>query len=305
MYATPVELGFDPNIKECTPTQTAPQYFVYTVNDKKAGTVYFKTLQSLSEYRSLCISGRATRVWKAIQIKSLDDHSPVNGAKEVVLKDIWIQHDAQTERDLQTRLFTDISAFITGTSPGEPIPQLESSEPTFEQLIRGILVGEHWKKHFLTIMFDGIGVLSKESPISARPDATLFNKPLNQPVFPRSQASDYSRAYSTSALREQTSSPSATPAAPRKFAPKRRYFVVFEELCEAVEDLTRFSDTMNALKDTVKGDIVLLSTSFFNRRLNLFLQLSLSCGWPAGSIVTLVPVIFCGSKKMETKAEAY
>jgi len=27
MYATPVELGFDPNIKECTPTQPSPQLF--------------------------------------------------------------------------------------------------------------------------------------------------------------------------------------------------------------------------------------------------------------------------------------
>jgi Fungal protein kinase len=245
IYATPVELGFDPNIKECTPTQLGPQYFVYTVNDKKAGTVYFKTLQSLSEYRSLCISGRATRVWQVIQIKSLDDHSPVNSAKEVVLKDIWLQQDAKTERELQTDLFTDIGAFITGTSAGEPFPPQESSETTFQELIRGILVGEQWKQHFLTIMFDSIGVPSKECPMFARPDPTLFNKPLIQRVAPGSQASDYSRVYSTSALHEKTSSTSATPAAPRKFAPKRRYFVIFEELCEAVEDLTRFSDTID------------------------------------------------------------
>jgi hypothetical protein len=257
MYATPVELGFDPNIKECTPTQPGPQYFVYTVNDKKAGTLYFKTLQSLSEYRSLCISGRATRVWKIIQIKSLDDHSPVNGAKEVVLKDIWLEQDAQTERELQTRLFADIGAFITGPldANGGRVPQLALSGATFERLIQEILVDEQWKKHFLTIMFDGIGVPSKERPTSARPDPTLFNKPLNQTVAPHSHASDYSRAYSASALRERTSSTHAIPATPRKFAPKRRYFVVFEDLCQAVEDLTSFSDAMNAMKDTVKGDI--------------------------------------------------
>ena len=188
----------------------------------------------------------------------------MNGAKEAVLKDIWIQQDAKTERELQADLFMDIGAHITGTSPGEPIPRLQSSEATFKELIRGILVDGQWKKHFLTIMFDSIGVPSRECPISARPDPTLFNKPLNQPVAPGARVTDYSRAYSTSTLRERTSSTSATPAAPRKFAPKRRYFVVFEELCEAVEDLTRFSDTMNAMKDTVKGDIVLLSTSFLS-----------------------------------------
>ena len=50
------------------------------------------------------------RVWKATQIKSLDNHSPVNCAKEVMLKDIWLEQDAKTERELQTNLFTDIGA---------------------------------------------------------------------------------------------------------------------------------------------------------------------------------------------------
>ena len=35
-----VELGFDPNIKERTPTQPSPQYFVYTANDKKRGHLF-------------------------------------------------------------------------------------------------------------------------------------------------------------------------------------------------------------------------------------------------------------------------
>lgn len=35
------------------------------------------------------------------------------------------------------------------------------------------------------------------------------------------------------------------------------------------------------------------------------LKLPSLCTSTAGSIVTLAPVIFCGSKKMETKAEAY
>jgi len=253
IYATPVELGFDPNVKEYTPTPPGPQYFIYTINDGEEGMAYFKTLRCLSEYRSLCISGRSTRVWKAIQIKSLDDHSPVNCAKEVVLKDIWLGQDAQTERELQTNLFTDIGAYIKRTLPGGCIPQLRESGSVYSELIQDLLGDEKWKKHFLTILFDGIGVPCKERPVSARPDPTLFDEPIDEPVAPRSQGADHSRAYSTSVLHEQTSSTSAAPAAPRTFAPKHRYFVVFQELCKAVEDLTSFSDTMNALKHAVKG----------------------------------------------------
>lgn len=176
----------------------------------------------------------------------------MNDAKEVVLKDIWLQQGAKTERELQTNLFTDIRTLIQ-TLAGGSIPQLESSGATFQTLIQGILVNEGWKTHFLTIMFDGLGVPCKECAFSARRDQTLFNKPLNQPVAPHSLIADHSRGCSTSVLREQTSSMSATPAVLRKFVPKRRYIVIFKELCEAVEDLTSFSDTMNAMKDTAKG----------------------------------------------------
>lgn len=65
----------------------------------------------------------------------------------------------------------------------------------------------------------------------------------------------------------------------------------FEELCEAVEDLTRFA---NAMKDTVKRDIVLLSTVILiaNRRLNLFFA-ALVIGLAS---LGEAPVIFCGDR---------
>lgn len=262
IYATPVKLGFNSDIKECTPTEPSHQYFVYTVNDDKVGMIYFKMLQSLSEYHLLCISGRATWVWKVIQIRSPNDHSPVGCAKEVVLKDIWIEQDVKTECELQTSMWMDIDTFTTRILPGGRVPQLESSGPGFERLIRDTLVDEKWKKLFLMILFDGIGIPSKECPKSARPDATLFNKPHDQPVAPHSQAADHSRAYSTSILREETSCTSVMPATLRKFAPRRCYTVVFEELCQAMENLTSFSDMMDAMKDAVKGDIVPFSPSF-------------------------------------------
>lgn len=262
IYATPLELGFDPNIKGCTP-QGGSQYFVYTVKNDTEGTAYFRTLESLSEYRSLNISGRATRVWRAIQIKSLDDHSPVNGAN-VVLKDIWLQQDAKTERQLQTELFTDITTFSKQIPPRWPyVPVAIPTSGTLEGPIQDILADEKWKRHFLTIKFDAIGASCKKCSISAKADLTLFRPPFTPQKAPRSPASDSSRVYSSaSALREQSSSTSQSPVVPRKFAPKRRYIVVFEELCKAVEELTSFSDTMNALKDSVKGYIGHFLTSF-------------------------------------------
>ena len=76
---------------------------------------------------------------------------------------------------------------------------------------------EKWKRDFLTIMFDGIGVLCKECPISARLDPTP-----SQLVAPHSQAADYSRAYPTTVVCEQNSSMNVTLAALRKFVPKRQ-----------------------------------------------------------------------------------
>lgn len=261
IYATPVELGLDPGITEFTPAKGGPQSFIYMANDDKGRKRFFQTSHSLSERRPLCNSGRATRVWKVHEVMSPVEPVRV-GCKEIVLKDIWLEQGAETERDLQNALFTDIEAFERARGD-ERIRQLESSGPTLEGNIRGILANQKYKKHFLTILFDRLGPASKKCPESATPNPNIFNPPLNQLVPPRSRATDHSRASSSSPLYEQTSI-NAKPARMRTFVPKCRYIIVFEEVCESVEELTSFSDAMSAVVDTLKGYIAFFSASFLH-----------------------------------------
>lgn len=75
---------------------------------------FFRTTQIVSEIRGLHISGRNTRIWKAIEVVSKDDLTPRDGRREIILKDAWIDQSAANEFDIQQQLFRDIDIVRQG-----------------------------------------------------------------------------------------------------------------------------------------------------------------------------------------------
>ena len=66
--------------------------------------LYFQTTATIFNPRIMCISGRKTRVWRAIQVTGMDGLEET-GSKEVVLKDVWLDKSSQTEKENQNLIY--------------------------------------------------------------------------------------------------------------------------------------------------------------------------------------------------------
>ncbi|CAA7260737.1 unnamed protein product [Cyclocybe aegerita] len=101
IFATETEVGFDLTISRLSPVS-----YVYQVSDR-----FFKTIRMISEYRPLCIADRMTRVWEAVEVASFNDPTPKRNAHPIALKDVWLDASAQTEKEIQSALFSDLEEF--------------------------------------------------------------------------------------------------------------------------------------------------------------------------------------------------
>ena len=91
--ATPEQLGYDNSIQRCRDPFAKNRNqlcYVYKVEDR-----FFKTLKCLWDRRSYCVTGRGIRVWEVEEVSSFDNLKPV-GTSSMVLKDIWLDEEAQT-----------------------------------------------------------------------------------------------------------------------------------------------------------------------------------------------------------------
>ncbi|KAF8882556.1 hypothetical protein BD779DRAFT_1674902 [Infundibulicybe gibba] len=113
---------------------------------------YFQTRGLIAEYRSLCITGRMTRVWKAVE---LDQEQTSVVGEPVVLKDIWLEEAAQTEKQIQDKIFSDIRSFAD------------------------VLKKDKYKDYFLHILCDYQGETTKPLAPTASTKFGLFNTPVS------------------------------------------------------------------------------------------------------------------------------
>ncbi|XP_006457561.1 hypothetical protein AGABI2DRAFT_123418 [Agaricus bisporus var. bisporus H97] len=85
-YATREQMGYDPTVHRIKDNESQYVYEIPTED----GTRYFKTIHLLAHHKSLCITGKKTRVWKTVEVKGFEGdaiNEDSNGGKEFALKD--------------------------------------------------------------------------------------------------------------------------------------------------------------------------------------------------------------------------
>ncbi|KAF9441182.1 hypothetical protein P691DRAFT_739850 [Macrolepiota fuliginosa MF-IS2] len=102
LYATPEEIGYDPTIRR--QLYENKFHYIYELKTDK-GPKYFRTIEPLFNSRALCITGRKTRVWRAIEVRDAEDFAAKDGTSEIALKDVWLEVDAETEKQNQDQVF--------------------------------------------------------------------------------------------------------------------------------------------------------------------------------------------------------
>ncbi|KXN88359.1 hypothetical protein AN958_07504 [Leucoagaricus sp. SymC.cos] len=127
LYATCEELGFDPTVKRGIFDKQI--CYIYQLGNR-----YFRTVKPLFVSKTLCITGRKTRVWEAIEVSGPDGETSVGEGKKVAVKDVWVDKDRAKEKEIQDAIF----ARLEGVQLPSPYAQFPSREYSVKQQYRVI-----------------------------------------------------------------------------------------------------------------------------------------------------------------------
>jgi len=227
MFATKAEMGYDEMIERHDNGR-----YTYQIPDPK-GSRFFRTIDTILEHRSNNITGRMTRIWLVEEVtSSAADTTPTAAGCTCVLKDVWLNESASTEREIQDNIFKDIESFFALSSLPADKTELAELKGARQQLVDS----KRYKEYFLKIETDYMGDKTKQVadggirlnglPGERTTDAEFHAPSLNA----NGQYGQYlDQAY------------------PRK----KQYWVVFEENCVAFGKLKTLGEVMDVVVQTL------------------------------------------------------
>ncbi|KAJ8482394.1 hypothetical protein ONZ51_g5384 [Trametes cubensis] len=267
IFSTVEDLGYDANIKRISEwdeeVKQVQLRYVYRLGDR-----FFKTVKCRDEYDDLYISGRATRVWEVIEVTSFDNTVPLPNTQRMILRDVWLEHDGNTEREIQEKIFQRCDE-LGRNFPSENDERLHDVDDATRTLLHQRLKDGSYKELFLTIKADYRGAMSKPRAEGFTPKPDIFAEPVYINQEAKRHGSDTQRASSsrshTLAGTDLLMPFQQQAGAPREYKPKQRNFVVYEEVCSALHELDDMHDVIQALLDAVLALQILFLISWIHR----------------------------------------
>lgn len=262
MFGLDEALGFDPNVRRVPPAPerpNGPPSYVYRLFGEDHGQTwerYYRTTKPLYNRRGKRIIGRATRVWEAHRVVSFTDDTRMDN-KTVVLREAWIDVGAQTERQIQNSVFSDLGSFgqkLADDPKYEPV-HFSMWDDKLKAEIRALFASRNsdrdetggskktYKDYFLTILCDCLGGPCKE----VAPGSHVRNDVLREVA---DLPSGKGKCTSTAGVGD-----------PFSCSPKRPYRLIYEECCQDLDDdsLRSLQDVFTALRDCFMGEHITFS----------------------------------------------
>lgn len=171
-FATTKELGYNPDVSL---VDTKKRMYTFRIPASDETETFYRTSKIIAEYRSKNISGRMARLWL---VDRVDSEGKELGS-QCVLKDVWLETTAKTEKEIQANIFKDINKFW---SPPTDTSEAESPLPPQLNIIKsryaGIVKSGAYKNYFLRIESDHVGKKSTEVAKASKPLRGLFERPI-------------------------------------------------------------------------------------------------------------------------------
>ncbi|KAG8840137.1 hypothetical protein FRB96_009595, partial [Tulasnella sp. 330] len=272
LFATSKELGYDDEIRRWRDLDGHICY-VY-----KIGTSYYRTIEQIDEHQTGRLGGRATRVWKAIEIVSANDLRPAPGSVEVVIRDIWLQDGAKTEEALQTAIFESLQKVAillndeerlekpTSEDDGRMIDRIKAAKSCNDWTgALECVKNRRYEDYFLRIGSYGFGAKTKTKAADAEAAPDIF-KAAKHPIVESAQLPGANR--STISTSTSTSHGYGAPPPPkvhREYSIRTRHFLVYTEVCVALQFLVDYQDVLKGLEDAVMALRLLLLAGWVHR----------------------------------------
>ncbi|KAH9474514.1 hypothetical protein JR316_0012975 [Psilocybe cubensis] len=235
LFATEEQLGYDPLVERQVDGQYIFRIRHSNPNSNDADdSRFYRTVKVLSGYRSNNITGRMPRVW------TVERYNPTTGkampGSLQVLKDVWIDHNAQTERQIQEAIFEAINKFGDQEAPEHPDLKIIWAQR------RELIQSRDYQRLFLTIEDDYDGRQSKVIAPGSRRIWGLFD-----PVRTFYQSPGTNSRHDTGHIRPIHTYKKTN--IERHYVPKKQYRVVFKEICLPIGSLPTLGDAMDVLQD--------------------------------------------------------
>ncbi|PPQ90042.1 hypothetical protein CVT25_006359 [Psilocybe cyanescens] len=255
LFATDEELGYDPMV-----TREKDGLYTFKIPDPVLTDHFqrFRTVETLSEYRSNNITGRMARVY---QVTKLDDNGEAIGGP-LVLKDVWLDNSAKTEREIQNAIFDDIERFWQTPTKIEELRQLQEEH---KQLVKD----KGYRQYFLAIVLDHSGTTTTHYPAAAVIEKGILLE-LDLKEASPTTGTGVKSTFSGSRSRNENTHPVESrdftvPVAPRTFGIKKHYRVVFQEVCKTVGTLGTLGEVVNVLHQALTPLQLLLCAGWVHR----------------------------------------
>jgi hypothetical protein len=252
LFASKEELGYDPNVTHLHDGQYVFRIPGSAQEDQVGRDQFYRTVRPLSVYWSNCIAGRHSRVWL---VDILESPTSTKSRGRAVLKDVWLDEDALTERQIQDRLFRDIYDFWTDPMVEQsPIYKgLSYLGPELKALINGPFESARFRDYFLHIEADWSGRASPKLPKdSSRIKSFLL--PTSQEVkefLRQSQTPSASKSTAGAHRTVRSEVGVANDPTTQHLTPRRQYRVVFKEICTPVDALATLGEVFDTLEQAL------------------------------------------------------
>ena len=204
--------------------------------------------------RPMYIHSRATRMWKVIRVHSVENPTPIEEGKFLVLKDFWIPHDIPTEVENQQRLFEAVDAFIADPH-WKADPRLKEFDKKTTDRLEELFTDKKYQSLFLTNLHAWRGRTSKPVAKGAwiSPDPSQYR--LWEPwltSYPEPGTS--SLATSTTHTEALSNVAPLSEAKARRYTSKQQARFIYEEVCTPLHSLSTLGAVMDVLAEALQGE---------------------------------------------------
>ncbi|KAF7776468.1 hypothetical protein Agabi119p4_4861 [Agaricus bisporus var. burnettii] len=273
-YATREQMGYDPTVHRIEEEKSQYVYEIPTEN----GIRYFKTIASLAHPRALSITGRKTRVWKAVEVKGFEGNAvneELNGGKTVALKDVWLDDGSTTEKQKLDAIFERLKTIKEEAYEWAP--------PSLRSELQDAFKNEGYRRYFMEIECDSFNLgKSKEKSDQAESapeilqsrgvkvvdsDTKKFAVVKDKNLLEGSTQTIRHSRISENALTETVVSPLTVDT--RLYAVKRQYRLIYSEVGESLDRAGSLDASFSAVLETYVALVLMYLAGWMHRDISV------------------------------------
>ncbi|KAF9449016.1 hypothetical protein P691DRAFT_774983, partial [Macrolepiota fuliginosa MF-IS2] len=260
LHATREEIGYDPTVHRVEHNDRI--CYVYELETAE-GRKCFRTLDPLFNSRVLCITGRKTRVWKAVEVAGVAGSAleEKEGAREVAVKDVWLDEGSKTEKEIQDEVFDAL----------ERVKEEDYSwaSPDLQDYIRPALRDGGYRNYFMEILYDTRLPGTKPCHSIAKPRPHLFTPQLTEV---KGSSENILRGSTQACASGRSSCNHSSDASgvrkarlPRDYKTKVHYRLVYGEVGHSLDSAQDLKTSFTAIQDVFIALILLYLARWVHR----------------------------------------